>query len=111
VGERRLCVVIVSWFLLEEICSISRELMFCLEFDVASVSREDDVAVNGGPVRFDSSVGEVLEVLDHVRTSLTPVPGVDEYRLTGGFDQEYGVSLADVDVVDLEFTVDIGTVT
>jgi len=29
----------------------------------------------------------------------------------GGFDQEYGVSLADVDVVDLEFTVDIGTVT
>ncbi|ELY26512.1 hypothetical protein C500_15155 [Natrialba magadii ATCC 43099] len=42
-GERGLCVVIVSWFLFEELRRISRELVFGLVVNIAPVSREDDV--------------------------------------------------------------------
>lgn len=61
-----------------------------------------------------SDIGFVLvgpRVLDHVRVSLTPVPGIDVHRLIGGVDQERGISLANVAVVELEFTVDIGGIT
>ncbi len=53
----------------------------------------------------------VLEVRDYVGPALTPVTGIDEHRLTRGFDQERGISLADVDMVDLEFSIDIGSIT
>ncbi|WP_228434499.1 HepT-like ribonuclease domain-containing protein [Natrarchaeobaculum aegyptiacum] len=46
VGERRLFIVI-SCFLVEEMRCIGRKFEFCLEFDVASIGREYDIAVDG----------------------------------------------------------------
>ncbi|OVE82873.1 hypothetical protein B2G88_19035 [Natronolimnobius baerhuensis] len=59
--SRRFCVIIR--FFIEETRRISRELVFCLEGNVVPVSREHDVAVDGGPIDLDSAVSKVLEDL------------------------------------------------